>query len=279
MPVTFRSYFPSHPLLRKYVHYFYFDTAVENDFYRQYSFFPHIKTTLSFYRHAHLTQEGDTIKISGHPGAPLLKVLTRQHTVKTIVQQGRIEKTGIVFYPLGLNHFISGSYGALAKQEVQAFTDAGQQWNDTLALCFSLADDSARVAALEQLLQALYRPQAYDHLYAVIAALSEPGNLLSIDDISHQYGLSHRSLNREFNKHLGLSPELFRMITRFRYTVEQKLNGDNKENLTSLTYKAGYSDQSYMVRCFKKLTGKTPLQFFKSGTHLGMADTFWQIAQ
>jgi AraC-like DNA-binding protein len=277
MDTTFHSYFPHHPLLKKHIHYFYFDGSADNNFYRKYSFFPHVKTTLSFYRNACIAETPEATRISYDPGAPLLKLLTRQHQVRTVVQQGPLEKIGIVFHPLGLNHFIEAPYYTIAAQEVQTFHEAG--WDDAIRQCFVLKDREARITLLEDLLLSMHRHREYQQLYDAIQQLTSITSKGIIREIAAAQGHSVRHLQRDFQKHLAMSPELFRMITRFRHAVDQKIRQAPGEKLTGIAYEAGYPDQAYMIRVFKKLTGQTPSQFFKTGKHLGQADTFWKIVE
>lgn len=277
MGAVFKNFFPTDPLLKKHIHYFYFDSIADIDFQRRYSFFPHVKTTLSFYKEARLSTTPAETQIIHSPNAPLLKILTQQRSVKTVVQKGLIKKIGIVFNPLGLNYFIDENYIDVSPKEVQLFRcSMDQRWNETLNQCFSLTNYSEALSVLESFLTSLYRPRQYQQLDAVIGHLSHL-NDSTIEEIARQNHLSHRSLNREFLKHLGLSPELFRMILRFRYAVNKKIQHQGKLKYTELAYESGYPDQSYMIRSFKKLTGQTPSQFFKSGIHLGNADTFWKL--
>ncbi len=277
MGIFFKNFFPTDPLLKKHIHYFYFDSNPDIDFQRRYSFFPHVKTTLSFYKEAQLSTTGAETQITHSPGAPLLKILTQQRSVKTVVQKGPIKKIGIVFNPLGLNYFIDENYSDICSKETQLFhCNLDQGWSEALNNCFSLTNYDDILAVLESFLVSLYRPRQYEQLDAVIHHLTAL-NEMSIEEIARQNHLSHRSLNREFLKHLALSPELFRMILRFRYAVDKKILHQGKLKYTELAYESGYPDQSYMIRSFKKLTGQTPSQFFKSGVHLGNADTFWKL--
>jgi len=274
----FRTYLPQHPLLRKYISYFYIDRTGHEHYYNKYSFFPHTKTTLSFYRHAIIEQLNGETHITCTDGAPTVKLLTRQHSIKTVVQQGKVDKLGIVFLPLGLNHFTQEPYSALAPQEVQHFIPKEMAlWDDVVAQCFSQEGLTERISLLESFLVSVYREHPYEALNGAIQDLSDPEHLLSIKEVALKNKLHPRTLNRHFRNHLSISPELFRMIARFRYVVDQRILHDNKESYTRLAYEGGFLDQSYMIKTFRKLTGLTPAAFFREGKHVGQADTWWQF--
>lgn len=278
MPAGFQTYIPVHALLKKHIAYFYTDVQEDTHFHRKYSFFPHVNTTLTFYKHATFAQSDSHNTVNSAKELPLLKLLTRQQHVTTVVQQGPIHKIGIVFSPLGLNHFIQEPYQSLATNEVQYFEPANDpEWSRQITACFENGDWGNAIQELEVFLTSLYRPKTYDELYRILEALNDPHNTFSIHEVAGQHFINHRKLNRDFKKELSITPEHYRMIARFRYAVQQKILHEHSGNLTSIAYESGYLDQSYMIRSFKKLTGLSPAAFFKEGKHLGMADTFWRI--
>ncbi|AXY73509.1 AraC family transcriptional regulator [Paraflavitalea soli] len=276
----FHTYLPTHSLLRKHISYFYIDRTDNEHYYNKYSFFPHTKTTLSFYRHAVVEQLNGETHITCTEGAPTVKLLTRQHSTRTVVQQGKVEKLGIVFFPLGLNHFIQQSYSELAPAELQPFNPREKAlWDDMVAQCFSLEDLTESIPLLESFFLSVYRKHSYEALNGAIQDLSDPDHLLSIKEVALKNRFHPRALNRHFRSHLSISPELFRMIARFRYVVDQRVLHDNKDSYTRLAYEGGFLDQSYMIKTFRKLTGLTPAAFFREGKHIGQADTWWQFHQ
>ena len=278
MPSGFQTYIPNHALLKKHISYFYTDVQEDARFHRRYSFFPHVNTTLTFYKHAVFTQGDLHNTVDSAEGLPLLKLLTRQQRVTTVVQQGPIHKIGIVFSPLGLNHFIRETYQSLAADEVQYFQPVNDDdWNKQITACFQSGNWDNAIQQLEAFLVSLYQHKPYDELYRILEAFNDPQNTFSIREIAAQHFINHRKLNRDFKKELSITPEHYRMIARFRYAVQQKIVHEHNGNLTSIAYESGYLDQSYMIRSFKKLTGLSPAAFFKEGKHLGMADTFWRI--
>lgn len=280
MQSVFQTFPPRHPLLAKWISYFYIDTCPSPGFYKKYSFFPHTFTTLSFYKQARLVQDADLLQIRHDAGTPVTQILTRQHRIKTVLQTGPLDKIGIVFTPLGLNQFIREAYCSLAPSEVQLFHPANRDaWERVITACFSSGLPEKKVQLLEDFLLSLYQPCSCGQLPAVLGQLSDAANHDSIRRIAAGNYTSHRTLNREFNRHLAMTPELFRQITRFRYALNQHVLHDSNASFTSLAYESGFTDQSFMIRVFRKLTGFAPREFFQRGLHLGHADTFWHITE
>lgn len=277
MESFFETYLPVSPILRQYIAYFYVDVQEEKNFYRKFSFFPHINTTLSFYKHASLLT-GDVNKVESGAGKPLLKLLTRQQRVTTVIQTGPVYKIGIVFLPLGLNHFIRETYADLAPEEIQDFNPANaEEWVEQINNSFACRDPRQGIEQMEAFLLSIYQQREYGGLEKILRVLNDPHNDQTIREIAESNYINHRKLNRDFRKELGITPEHYKMIARFRYAVDLRILHDKQGPLTTIAYESGYLDQSYMIRSFKKLTGLSPSAFFREGKHLGIGDTFWRF--
>jgi len=276
--MSFESFAPQNEILKKYIYYFYFDKSDDADYYKKFSYYPHVNTTLTFYKNAFLSVDSGISYFKYIKNDSLIKMLTRQHSIRTVVHSGKLDKIGIVFHPLGFNHFINETYSTLAKKDVQHFLPSNNDlWNDAIMNCFSISESQKRIEMLENFLMSLYKPIEFKTLKPIIKILNDPHNILSIRQIASENQLCHRKLIRDFKRALCITPVMFRMITRFRYAVNQKILFNTEDNFTELGYESGYFDQSYMIKTFKKFTGLSPSDFFKSGSHLGMADTFWKL--
>ncbi|HEX8331152.1 MAG TPA: helix-turn-helix domain-containing protein [Segetibacter sp.] len=197
------------------------------------------------------------------------------HTVK---QSGPINKIAIVFKPLGINHFIKEDYIQVASAERQEFSPNNVAlWKNVIQHCFDEDNPDKRIKLIEAFLLELHQPKDLTVLENVITKLSDVDNSATVEEIAVEANLSRRTLLRMFKKNLGMSPEMYRMIVRFRYAVNHKLKYHHKDNLTALAYESGFTDQSFMNRTFKKFTHCTPKQFFNLGIRLGSEDTFWRI--
>lgn len=99
-----------------------------------------------------------------------------------------------------------------------------------------------------------------------------------IDDLAEKkMGISRKQFNRLFKQYIGVSPQTYRTIVRFRKLMHYKLYQDKLQNFTTLSAEAHYADQSHFIKACKKLTGLTPSQFFSNGKLIGSEDTFWSF--
>ncbi|WP_288445931.1 AraC family transcriptional regulator [Chryseobacterium culicis] len=84
---------------------------------------------------------------------------------------------------------------------------------------------------------------------------------VSSKDLQHFTGYSERQLERKFEYHMGMSPKKYANIIRMHYFLSLINNRVDDKNMTMLSYQAGYSDQSHLIRDFKNTTGLTPKQY------------------
>lgn len=78
---------------------------------------------------------------------------------------------------------------------------------------------------------------------------------LNLDDISQNIGLSKYHFLREFKKQYGITPNQYIQIKKVN-RVRDLLKSDMC--LSSIAYDCGFTDQSYMIKVFKKYIGYTP---------------------
>lgn len=276
MVSLFQSFQPKSDILKKHIAYFYFDQADEEGFEKQYSFFPHIYTTLSFYKNAVIEQTNDFCRIQGGKSGNILQLLTRQQSIKTVRQEGRLDKIGIVFFPLGLNHFIREDYHVLAKTDVQAFIPSNhEQWEKVIEQCFAAGNTAEKITILETFLSALYHEKDVEQLQTAVKLLGNVTEQETIQAIAGKIFMSPRNLNRLFQKELAMTPETFRVIARFRYIMQQKAVLKRNQKLTQLAYETGYFDQASLTKTFKRFTSLPPRQFFEQCTLVGENGTVW----
>lgn len=88
--------------------------------------------------------------------------------------------------------------------------------------------------------------------------------VVSSKDLEKFTGYSERHLERKFEFHMGLSPKKYGNITRLHYFLSLLNKGIDDKSMTMLSYEAGYSDQSHLIREFKNNIGLTPKQYLKT---------------
>jgi AraC-like DNA-binding protein len=89
--------------------------------------------------------------------------------------------------------------------------------------------------------------------------ISEKGRL-TIQDLSREFNVSPRRLERVFRIETGLSPKALSRIVRFNY-AKRLIERNPNISLAELTHEAGFCDQSHFSKTFKEMFGITPGTF------------------
>jgi len=86
----------------------------------------------------------------------------------------------------------------------------------------------------------------------------------SVKQLIEYTGFTERQLERKFKESVGLNPKKFGNIVRLHHFLKLLKDKPSDVNLTSICYDAGFSDQSHLIKEFKKHTGITPREYLYS---------------
>jgi AraC family transcriptional regulator, arabinose operon regulatory protein len=100
--------------------------------------------------------------------------------------------------------------------------------------------------------------RAVDHMRRNIA---EPLHIGAVATIA---GVSQRALSDHFQKEYHCSPGQF--LTKLRIGEAASLLSSTDQNVDHIAETTGFSDRFYLSRVFKKMTGKSPVQYRKAHT-------------
>jgi AraC-like DNA-binding protein len=92
------------------------------------------------------------------------------------------------------------------------------------------------------------------------AQLAAANGRISIRTLADDAGLSPRQLERRFLTQVGIAPQRYANVVRFR-SVFDLLTGTTRPDWAALAQGAGYYDQSHMIRDFKRFLGCSPTAF------------------
>ncbi|WP_153801001.1 AraC family transcriptional regulator [Foetidibacter luteolus] len=108
----------------------------------------------------------------------------------------------------------------------------------------------------------LVNPPAEQHpVIEAIKYIVHTNEFITVNELSGQFNLSARQLERRFNDFAGFSPKFFNRLARFEKALAKypKLPGTS---LTGIAYDCGYYDQSHFIHDFKQFSGYHPKQYF-----------------
>lgn len=123
--------------------------------------------------------------------------------------------------------------------------------------------DNERISKLDAFLEKRLLPQMdmVDYVdYSIQQMKACKGNL-PIKNLEQKLGITTRQLERLFRNRVGLSPKEMAKLIRLNCAFSS-LEADPGISLTSLSYEAGYYDQSHFSRDFKNIAGVSPTKLF-----------------
>lgn len=90
-----------------------------------------------------------------------------------------------------------------------------------------------------------------------------------MDSIARITGNTVRTLQREFDRRLGLSPKMYLRLKRFEQLLMRCMSNRPMSYLHT-GQDLGYYDQSHIIRDFAEFSGTTPLQFLSKRDYLSL---------
>ncbi|BDX06988.1 AraC family transcriptional regulator [Planctobacterium marinum] len=126
------------------------------------------------------------------------------------------------------------------------------------------ANKEQLVETCHQMLPDLIRPPGSGELNVkqAIQLIEQRQGELDVKTVCGQLAMSSRTLERQFQQYVGLTPKYFIRVKRLHYFLYQH-NGE-RNDVMDAAFDAQYYDQSHFIREFRSFTGETPHAFFKS---------------
>ena len=95
-------------------------------------------------------------------------------------------------------------------------------------------------------------------LQSVINDIQSTNGQMSIDELSKRNFTTVRKLERNFKKHIGLSPKEYSNIIRFQNALSIIKNSGENRSLLDIAFECGYYDHSHLTNEIRRNTGISP---------------------
>ncbi|WP_347261815.1 helix-turn-helix domain-containing protein [Rudaea sp.] len=239
-------YWPSPDLAQFVEHYWAVDWTLDE---------PCVRETLP-HPVVHLVAENDEATIGGPA--------TRRWTRRFAPGRGRV--FAIKFRVGGFRPFVDGPVSAHADCVRAAHEVFGECARDLGRDVLAAADHHAAVEIYESFLRGLgVRDDPVVDLVAGIAGrIAGDRDITRIEQVATESGLTPRTLQRLFRDYVGASPKW--LIQRYRlHEAVARIDAGAACDWAALALDLGYSDQAHLIRDFKKIVGRTPVEYAKAG--------------
>ena len=92
--------------------------------------------------------------------------------------------------------------------------------------------------------------------------------LVTVNKLVRYTGYTQRHIERKFTESIGINPKMFCNIVKLHSFLRYMKEKPGNNIITGLAYDAGYSDQSHLLKDFRKYTGMTPKEYLNHTTKL-----------
>jgi len=171
---------------------------------------------------------------------------------------------GIRFRSTGLFHFVRTPVMEFREKFVDlelVFGSDGHRLIDALGNNRPLAMIPAILDHF--LLKVLNVRDVNTGLQKAVDALVCSHGMVTVSDLCRAADLKERRLERAFERHVGVSPQRLSQILRVNRFI-RLVRMSSSCSFTRLSFECGFADQSHLIRTFKKHTGLSPREYFKT---------------
>lgn len=177
---------------------------------------------------------------------------------------GKVHLLGVCFLPEGFYPFFNTPVSEYKNQLLGA-KEAGFKHAVSISEQIKeIKDTSLRIAFVEMeflklLASGKETPAGFSKIFNKVKQTDNP---MQLSAFCKHNNIGIRTLERMFNKYIGLAPITYGSLNRFQNSLNQILYNDFTK-LSDLAYNNGYFDQTHFIKQFKRYTGNSPKVFVK----------------
>lgn len=183
---------------------------------------------------------------------------------KDLYSENEITLIIVVFQPNGIHQLLGISANEFHDAIIPA-EDVFDKKIKTLQERLFQQNNSTRVESLNSFFKSLIAAKPASNQFIINHSLDfiiHNKGQFSIKQLVEYTGYTERHLERKFTECIGLNPKKFGNVVRLHYFLKLLKDKSEDTNLTTIGYDAGFSDQSHLIKEFKKHTGITPTEYF-----------------
>jgi len=265
---------PKSPQLQQYIKGYYTHRAESSNFQTQIAFYQNVTSTISIYEDTKLTFEGEKVIQTHLKNAGFSAYfVAKANRYQEVEFRGQLNRVAIVFYPLGINHFVHQPLSELMTRHYTPFHYFDAAFYSFLPQLYQTPGLENKRDLLDTfLLQHFFEFPEKRLAHAVHFIINK--DFTNVNDLAKAVNVSRRTLLRLFKKHLGYSVEEYISVVKFRKSLLH-FQQMEKPNLTEVALESDYYDQADFNHQFKYRTDLTPSELF---TKLKIMDNvlFWK---
>ena len=95
-------------------------------------------------------------------------------------------------------------------------------------------------------------------LSSIVKCIKAAKGQITVDALAKKNHTTARQLERNFHKHIGITPKEFINITRFQNALSEITNKMNQKSFLNIAIEHGYYDHAHLTNDVKRYTGLPP---------------------
>jgi len=170
----------------------------------------------------------------------------------------------IRMHPLGATDLFGFGAPRAANSIIDLEALIGTEAGDLRASLLSADSPAARFVILEKLLRDRRAPRSTVPEFVREAAtrLAQTHGHLRVGELHEELNVSRKHLAVSFSRYVGVPAKAYARIQRFVWTVDLLRNSSEVE-WSRIAAEAGYSDQSHLVRDFRRVGAASPTEYLR----------------
>lgn len=192
------------------------------------------------------------------------------NSFKDLYSENEIELIIVVFQPNGI-HQLLGIPANEFHDSIIPVEDIFDEKITTLQESLLQQNNEIRVELLNSFFRSLITSKTASNQFLINHSLNfiiKNKGHFSIKQLVEYTGYTERHLERKFKECIGLNPKKFGNVIRLHHFLKLVKDKTDDINLTSICYDAGFSDQSHLIKEFRKHTGITPTEYISNSGKL-----------
>jgi AraC-like DNA-binding protein len=176
--------------------------------------------------------------------------------------RGRVDLLGVRFRPGAARAFMAASvHEVVDTMSDESSLDA--RFARRVVRTVRSAEPGDRRHLLETALseQLVRGSQPRELVQVAVRELVDADGGVEIEALAAKLGVSRRHLERQFGEDVGIAPKSLGQVLRFRRVL--RAIEDSSPDWASVAIDCGYSDQSHLIRDFKRFVGLPPRLYLR----------------
>jgi AraC-like DNA-binding protein len=269
---------PKNEVVAKYIDYYYFHVSEDAGFTKKFFFYPNYKHALTIYQGSEVGLTTDGSLVNPSSGSKILAFYSINTDKNFKVElNGIFHKIGIVFNPLGINHFLNAPLADVFNRVAHDFDYFGDAFTSLCHKVFATAQTTDKVQLLDAFFTDKYCGFDEPVVKKAVQEILNSNGSVKVEELSEMLTVNRKTLLRLFKKHLYCSVEEYKKLVMFRNALNYSQQAGEDASLTDVALYSLYYDQAHYIKHFKSITRQSPKALLSKLTKLGNQEVYWHF--